>query len=356
MVLTTWKGFSVYDVSDPAAPQRVAQRDVGPHLFNEQPQTNGEILLVSSDAGYRGTLLEPAASGGGVLDIYDVTDPGDPQRIGRYRSQTYDHLWTCVLDCRYAYSGFGTIVDLSDPTAPRRVGAWTEAGNPAPSVYHHIKEVAPGIVLTGSVPMWLLDARTNPTQPTQLAVTDVAVTKPTTMSLTRLHPHSIPARVTWPGAAAPDGELPTGDRLTVMTMETPFTGPCSEESGEVVSLDTAGWDTAGTFTPIDRYRLSTNGVYADGRPPYNAVGCGAYGLATHPDWGDEAGRLAAVTFFEHGLRLLRIDDEGRLTEVGGYLPHAGNSTAVQWLTDDLIYVVDLHRGVDIFRVDVDAAS
>ena len=30
-------------------------------------------------------------------------------------------MWTCVLDCAYAYGATGTILDLSDPTSPGEV-------------------------------------------------------------------------------------------------------------------------------------------------------------------------------------------------------------------------------------------
>jgi hypothetical protein len=344
LYLTTWKGFSIYDVSDPAAPRRLVTRDVGPHLYNEQPQTNGEILLLSSDMSYGGALFGDAVSGGNALDVYDVSDPADPRRIARFRPHQWDHLWTCVLDCTYAYSATGTILDLTDPADPQRVGRWTDAAAPSPRAFHHVLEVAPGIVLSGSVPLWLLDARDDPTSPVLLAETELAVTRPATM---HLNPHSLPARVAWPSATAEPGAAPQGDRYAVVPMETPFTGPCSDASGEVVLLDTADWWEHGAFRPVDRYRITTNGVFADGKPPHNVIGCGAYGLDTHPGWGAD-GRVAAVTFFEHGLRLLAVED-GAFEDVAGFLPNGGNSMAVRWLTDELLYVVDLHRGIDILR-------
>lgn len=344
LYVTTWRSFSIYDISDPRAPQRLATEPLVAATFGEEPQTNGEILLISRD-----TQWTPGSGPhriGGLLDIYDVSDKADPEHLGTYESTRFDHLWTCVLDCAYAYSATGTIVDLTDPAAPAEVGDWSAA---APyDGWHHIAEVAPGLVLTGTSPMFLLDATEDPSAPTVLAEIEVPVTDPDlTLSA---NAHALPARVDWPAQAT--------DRYAIVSMETPFNGPCHErsganESGEVLTFDTDDWEDTGTFAHVDRFQLAGNGTYTDGNAPYNVFGCSAYGMSTHPDWGDES-RLSAVTFFEHGVRLLDVDDEGALHEVGGFIPAAGNSAAVRWLDDDTIAVIDLHRGIDLLGIDRDA--
>lgn len=57
-----------------------------------------------------------------------------------------------------------------------------------------------------------------------------------------------------------------------------------------------------------------------------------------------------MTWFEHGTRLLRIDDAGAISEIGGFIPHGVISAAPVWVSDDILYVVDLVRGIDILRV------
>ena len=339
LYVTTWRSFSIYDVSDPANPERLSTTPLGPYMYSEQPQTNGEILLLSNDLQWSPAINDvPMVGGvepvGADLDIYDVRDKSAPKLIGSYQSTQRDHLWTCVLDCAYAYSAFGTIVDLSDPANPTPVGDWTQAQRPR--LFHHVTEVEPGVVLTGSVPMLLLDAREDPLRPTVLASTSPETTKPPR----GLTPESIPARVRWPRE--------TRDRFALVSMETPFSTQCSDQSGPVLTFDTTRWDETGTFTPAGRYQITENGTYPDGKSPYNALGCSSYGLAAHPQFAD--GGLAAVSFFEHGTRVLHVDDQGQLHEIGGFLPAGGNATAPVWLSDELLYVVDLHRGIDILRV------
>jgi hypothetical protein len=346
LYVTAFRSFSVYDVSDPTDPQHLHTEPLVVGVFNEEPQTNGAILLLSRDTRWLpppgmvpGVDGWAAGLGGAVLDIYDVTDPADPQLLAQHHSEGVDHLWTCVLDCAYAYSATGTILDLRDPVNPTQVGDWSRA---APyRGWHHIAEVAPGIVLTGSLPLHLLDATEDPAAPTLLASTEPATTNPDTVMGME---ESLPARVAWPGA--------TENRFAVASMETPFKGECSQESGDVQTFDTTGWQGTETFELVDRYQISENGLFVDGRPPANTFGCSAYGMDVHPGFA-HAGGLVGVTFFEHGLRVLDVDHRGMIREIAGFLPHAGNSVRPLWVSEDVVYVVDLHRGIDILRVSAD---
>jgi hypothetical protein len=339
LFVTSWRTFSVYDVSDPLDPRHLWSRDPAPSLYNEQPQANGKILLVSRDARYApnaGPFTD--GPGGGVLEIWDVRDRERPSQVGVYTSTQRDHLWACVLDCSYAYSASGTILDLADPTSPKVVGNWATHAPYRPLRFHHIAEVAPGIVLTGSLPMHVLDARTNPASPTPLASVEPETTVPNAGVMMA---ESLPGRVAWPSAL--------NGRVAMTTMETPFSGPCDEESGDFQTFLTPGWRDSGTFRPADSYDLRENGVYVDGRPPANALGCSAYGLDVHPRFSQNGGAVA-LTFFEHGVRVLDIDAQGRISERGGFLPLAGNAARPIWVTDDILYAIDLHRGIDILRV------
>lgn len=335
LYVSSWRSFSIYDTSNAAAPQRLSTTPLGPALYNEQPQTNGEILLLSLDAQYL-PRAPGAPAAGGVLEIWDVRDKTAPKRIGQYLSTMRDHLWTCLADCTYAYSAFGTIVDLRDPASPTKVGDWRSAAGVVPRLMHHIDEVAPGRVLVGSVPMFLLDT-TDPLAPRRIATVTPPTTKP---EVNALIAESIPARVRWPQSAQ--------DRFSVVSMETPFTGPCSGESGKLHTFDTTAWEETGTFSLVDSYQIDSNGLFLDGRPPYNAIGCGSYGLSLHPSFAD--GGMASVVFFEHGMRLLDVTSDGALEEIGGFLPHGGVSAVPLWITNDIVYVMDLHRGIDILRV------
>lgn len=339
LYVSSWRSFSIYDVSEPLVPRRLSTVGLGPALYNEQPQTNGDILLLSLDLSWGPSVpgAPPGAPAGGrVLEIYDVSDKSDPQHIGRYTSAQWDHLWTCLDDCRYAYSAYGTILDLTDPTNPQRIGDWRDRAGANPRLLHHITEVAPGRVMVGSVPMFLLDT-TDPAQPRVLATAAPPTTAP---PFGLLVPESIPARVRWP--------QDTEDRFTLVTMETPFSSRCDDQSGKVHTFDTTDWDETGTFELVDTFQIDTNGTPNEGLAAHNVMGCGAYGSDVHPEF-DDGGRTAVV-FFEHGLRLLDIDGEGTISEVGGFLGHGGNSVAPIWVTDEILYSLDLHRGIDVLHV------
>ena len=349
LYVTTWRSFSIYDVSDPLAPRHLSTRQLGPSLYNEQPQTNGEILLISRDARYAPAVPGlPPGTNGGALEIYDVRDADNPQRIGVYVTPPgqRDHLWTCVFDCAYAYSASGTILDLRDPTAPRVVGNWSQQAPYRPQRFHHVIEVAPGIVMTGSLPSYVLDARVDPTAPTVLASVEPKTAAPMPGAvmpspLPKPMEESLPARVDWPGA--------TKGRLALISMETPFSGPCTEESGDFQTFLTTGWRQSGTFKAADSYDLRKNGTFTDGRPPANLLGCSSYGMDVHPRFA-QAGGSVALSFFEHGIRVLGVDARGQISERAGFLPHAGNSARPVWVTDEILYVIDLHRGIDVLRV------
>ncbi|MBW3657501.1 MAG: hypothetical protein KY457_02610 [Actinobacteria bacterium] len=362
LYVTAWHSFSIYDVSDPTSPDQLSVTPLGPSLFNEQPQTNGEILLISRDAGYTPVTDADTPREGAVLEIWDVRDPYAPERLAEYHTRMAgrvlpgvplqrterDHLWTCVLDCTYAYSAFGTILDLRDPANPEYVGRWTDVAPPKQGGrMHHIGEVEPGVLMVGSLPMYVLDAREDPTRPQVLASfhpdTTLAGNLVDPIPFHYKNPETLPARSAWPGGL-------TG-RLAVVSMETPLEGQCNPRAGDVHVYRAEGWRGTGepSFERTDRYVLDTNGTYTDGAPPYNVWGCSAYGLDAHPDFG-QAGGLAAVAFFEHGVRILAVDARGAISEHGGFVPIGGVSATPRWLSDDLLYVADIHRGIDILRV------
>jgi hypothetical protein len=331
LVATSWTAFSLYEISDPLAPELLSITPLGAHFINERPQIGDGWLAVNNDVV-------------GELSIYDIADPTAPSLLATLSYPGYGHQWTCVLDCAYLYANNGLIVSMADPAAPAIVASWYDVLEEAPRATHGINEVAPGLVLTGTLPVHLLDARVDPERPALVASNDV----PTTSAHAPYvflgpPPESFGADATWPL----DG---SGDHALV-SMETPFSGACNEESGEVLSLDmSAVFDAEDPQMPVvDRYQIADNGLPSDGLAPANLVGCSPYVMATHP--GFESTGWVATAFMEHGVRLLHVGESGELTEAGGYVPHAGASAAPLWLDEEVLYVLDFNRGIDILRVD-----
>lgn len=329
------RSFSIYDVRQPENPQLVSFRAT-PNILNEHPATNGKILLLSQDAfGFAR-----------ILQVWDVRDKANPTLLSSFVSGAPggDHTWACVRDCTFAYGSSGSIVDLRDPTSPQRVGNWRtllaevppppgQTSSPPPR-FHGIDEVAPGIVLTASEPTLAIDARPDPANPTLLGY----VWPP--MTIAGAGRRSIPSYAHWP--------LKATERFALETIETPFSGPCTAGSGGLVTYDTADSQETGELTLVDEYRITENGTFSDGYPPANAVGCSAFGLAESPDW--ESDRLVAVAWLEHGVRLLHVALDGTITEVAGFMAHGTEASFLDWGTRRILYVADLTRGLDVYRI------
>jgi hypothetical protein len=104
--------FEVYDISNPAAPSRVANLVVGEDLRS---------VAVAGDYAY-------AASATSGLVIFDIGDPLNPVIEGSYA--TTDDAQVIAIAGDYAflgegyYSGEFEIVDISDPATPTLVGAY----------------------------------------------------------------------------------------------------------------------------------------------------------------------------------------------------------------------------------------
>lgn len=342
LVVTTWRSFSLYDVSSPLAPQLLFVALLPGELLNEEPQTNGEILLLSRDQSPEGSL-----------DIWDISDPVNSHPVASWSPPLREHIWTCVLDCRFAYgSSNGQIVDLSQPEVPVVVGNWMDVA-PVERT-HAIDEVAPGIVMTGSVPLYVLDARSDPVNPQVLAVAEPQTDG---RSAFLIAPESAqPASVGWP--RVPRGQPAEGraatpeafDRFALVSTETPFSGNCDEHAGGFATFDTRGWEETGAFDPVDDYRITSNGPPSEGSALVNVVGCSAFGLAAHPHYRSDH-RVTAVAWMEHGVRLLSVDADGLITEIGGFVPIGGTAAQPVWVDEETLYVIDLQRGIDILRYE-----
>ena len=130
--------------------------------------------------------------------------------------------------------------------------------------------------------------------------------------------------------------------------ESPFTGPCTENSAPFMTWDTSQWRKKRTFNLIDSYQVE-NGTYQDGNPAHNTVGCSASYADPHSSF--KNGGVVATGFWDHGTRFLRIDRKGQIREVGVFLPHAGITAASYWITRRIVYGVDLTHGIDILRYE-----
>ena len=316
MVITSWRSFSIYDINDPVNPVRISTTPFGFRFENEDVATNGEIMLFSEELGPNPGTLH-------VWNIEDVTNPVEVATVPGAGQHTTD----CLLDCTWAYGSDGAITDLRDPENPKLLSEKWGDDMPAGNNGHDVNEVAPGLVLTSTNPMMVLDARNDPAHPELLAVSE-----------------QMPAFVhsnDWARNAKDRWALSTGETWT------PGNTTCSEADAGLTTWDTSGWRETHTLRKVDTVVMK-NGTYADGNPPVNApFGCSSHWFETHPDFRD--GGLVVGGWYNHGTRLHKVDANGKITEVGYFLPHAGGTSGAYWVTKRVIYAVDYQRGLDVLK-------
>ena len=312
MVVTSWKSFSIYDISDPVAPTLVGSPvPFGFKFENEDVATNGRIMIFSEELP------------GDVLHVWDIQSLDNPVEIAA-ADGLGGHTASCILDCKYVISSDGHIIDLRRPDQPKEIGDWrTDLPGKSP---HDVSEVAPGLVLTSTRPTMLLDFNKNPAAPTLLAIGDEEEF---------VHSNK------WPRKAK--------DRWALVGGETVLTGAqfCTEDSATFNVVDTKDWKKTKKFKTVDRFEY-TNGAYVDGNPPVGAFGCTPHWFEAHPTWKD--GGVVALGGYEAGTKFLTVAKKtGKIKEVGWFVPFAGATSAAYWRTNEIVYNIDYQRGIDILR-------
>ena len=314
----------VFDVSDPLDPQMIGQVLMPQEwqFSREDLDGNGEILVVPNTVSASNDG-NPTPSANAVY-IIDVEDKTNPQIISKVVGAA-QHTFSCVLDCTWAYGSSGNIIDLRDPAKPKLVeekwGDDTIAGNSG----HDVEEVAPGIVMTATQPMMLLDARKDPRNPKLIAVAE------------RNEDGRYMHGTQWPHNMK--------DRFLLAASETTMNGRCSESSGSFMTWDASKWKKTKTFRMIDEYRV-VNGMIVDGNPVAQR-NCTAHWIEEHPDF--KNGGYVAAGFYDHGTRFFEVTSKGKIKEAGYFMAWAGQASAAYWITDEIVYTVDYNRGLDILR-------
>lgn len=297
-------------------------------LSREDLDGNDKVIVVPNQvtASADGT---PRA-GSNALYIIDVEDKSNPQIIGTLPGAG-SHTSSCILDCKYVYNSNGQIIDIRDPANPVLADTKWGDGKPAQSA-HDVEEIAPGIVLTSSNPLTLLDARKNPLKPKLLAasgpITDVSV-----MHSTR-----------WANGGT--------DKFFVAGSEQNFVARCgATTNGHMMTISAGNWKKTHTLGPVIDRHYETNGTYVDGKPAVNQGGCSSHWLELHPTF--DNGGIVAHSRFEHGVRIMDINSKGKISEAGFFMPWAGMSGAAYWVTDRVVYSLDYNRGIDVIKYNGD---
>ncbi|MBC7921430.1 MAG: hypothetical protein H7Z75_10130 [Ferruginibacter sp.] len=131
------RGWSIVDVTDPAAP-RVVKFVPGPdNTFTGQMELAGNTMVTGLEKilpGFGGDSTKTYQEG--VL-IWDISDPVNPRQVGHYRTGGTGTHRNFYAGGRYLHLAAGmpgyqgniyVVVDISDPTKPVEAGRWWVPG------------------------------------------------------------------------------------------------------------------------------------------------------------------------------------------------------------------------------------
>jgi hypothetical protein len=314
LYVTTWRSFSIYNVSKPKSPELESITPFEFKFENEDVATNGKILIFSEE------LPNPA------IHIWDVRDKANPEKLATLEGAG-QHTMSCVYDCKWLYGSDGAIVDLRKPSKPKLMpGSW--GAKASTDNGHDVVEVKPGFILTATDPIQLLDARKNPAKPKMRALA-----KPMNEFV-----HS----VRWPRKMKDKFVLAVGETWVPVA-----DAQCGDGTAGFSTWNGSNWKKTHSFQMIDIYR-PTAGNYMNGRPAVNApFGCSTHWFQEHPTF--KNGGIVAAGFYNHGTRFLKVTKKGKISEVGWFMPNGGGTSGAYWRTKRIVYSIDYQRGFDVLK-------
>ena len=375
-------GLSIYDTTTPERPALLGHLPL-PHFENEDVSV--------SDDGRRVLLTADFLVYGFLTYVIDASTPETP--IVEHVMTHGAHTITCVLaDCSWVYTSESATYHIDAPGGPKvydgSEGWETKVREQLPpgvewrqGAHDHNRD-AGGLIITDTVPRLVLDV-TDQGTPLDPDVVAWSTDDHSQGSVAYQHNNMRPDADLWEprSPAVGGGDLRPGE-LLLSNGETNFTtvpfyssnpvqdgvstAPCGDYNGPFATWNMANFDQASSIRPIEVFRPVTSNVdevaagepanrpYMDGNPQLNASGCSGHWF-DHLG-ADEAGDiLVAASWYEHGTRILEVKaSTGAIREVGFYQPVAGSAWASYWINDEIVYTVDVARGIDILRFDRDA--
>lgn len=367
-VMTSLRGVSAYDVSAPELPVLVSHLPL-PHIQNEDVDLTDDILLIAVDPAFSAS----AAGGLYVVDLSGLpgpmtfahvnpltgnrfrgtwTDPAD----GRTFQYTGGHTVSCIRDdCSWAYAtGPGGsssrlyAIDLRDPSEPVLARSWiSDVGST-----HDLQMDATGLAwMVGSRGFVALDT-TDPLNP-------VIVTRHDPGEVGYHHNSWRPRADEWVPRSSGDDDpaLRPGEKLLIT--EENWLQPMCDGQGQFATASLVNFDRSdGDGAPptsvrvLDRWTTELNGLppgtLTDGNN-LATVTCSAH-------YFDERDDLVAIAWYNQGLRLLDVSDPGDIRQVGYFIGPGTEAFDARWVSDDIVYSIDIQRGIDVLRVTADTTA
>jgi LVIVD repeat len=336
-----WGGITVLDISKADSPTPAGALPL-PHFENEDVDLCGDVLLVVNDRATRDL--------GAIMYVIDISTPTQPAveavlPLGLTGSgRGSGHIANFVKpDCSQAWVDGGDhveVVDLTDPTAPRSVGKFASAAadSDAFRVSHDTELDSTGTVWNvggGGAAAYKLT--TSPLNPQLVATTGEAGRNPSPYNDFILHNSQRRGKT-----------LLVTEEDYIDTDEVP-PGGCRGQ-GKFETWDTSNMKS-GQLTPQDTWETELNGMFTGGAVDSKApvtVNCSSH-------WFDAKDNVAAVGWYEQGVRFLSYRNPTDIQQVGYYIPANGSTWAAYWSPTDpngeIVYTADAYRGIDVLRID-----
>lgn len=382
MVLTSDKGLLTYDVTDPLAPRLLGALPLagdgneGMDLVERGEKTYALIGANIALAAIRGTQPEVITSNKHLL-VADVSDPAAPRLVASLALPTRTHTVSCATPaCPYAYSdgragGAISIVDLTDPTAPKVAGTYKSV---VPSGHDQDVDEAGILWHVGKEGSVALDV-SDPTAPVQLNSTDARGKDSTDYAgkpwNNFIHHNSYrPDAESFDDTGGDSGEpsIDNGNVLLVTEEDYVHTNSprCGDYEGsfqtwhvpwldaeryaELNPKNTAG---GGTITPLDRWNteLLDSGI---------TTPAGAFCSAHYFDY--LPGGFVAQGWYQQGTRILDVRNPRDIKQVGYWFTGATEAWAAYWVPkrfakgETIVYTADHVRGIDVLRVTLPGSN
>ncbi len=387
--LSSLDSLSVFDISRPASP--VLKGTVDNLVFENEAMNYGErttrdgtlqqFVLVGVDLN-QASSSDPQhvnVDDGAELVIVDVSNPSRPHIRSRVKATSSTHTVACVREtaCNYVYSagnrGTFSIFDLRNLDKPVEVdsnpdvagiqGFTSPALDPAPlngfrngAGHKWNFDVTDRAFHTGAAGTAAFDV-SNPRRP-QLLTTTNAAGNPQDASQDQgynnfihhnaFHPRSQSFK---PGTAP---SLQNGNVLLI-TEEDYLETDCSK-AGSFQTWKIGSFNKPDAITPLDKVELADLGGATEVVLPQQ-VFCSAHWFDYHPKG------ITAVAYYGGGVRLVDVRDPENIKSYG-YANGGGQVWDSYWVPQrsdtgraliqktNILYSVDLVRGLDVFRVSL----
>src|SRR5215210_2354377 len=336
-----WAGITVLDIAQADAPTVAGVLPL-PHFENEDVDLCGSTLLVVND--------REAKDLGAIMYVISLADPTHPfvtavLPLGLTGSgRGSGHIANFVKpDCSQAWLDGGDhveVVDLSVPAAPRSLGKFESAASQSDNfkVSHDTERDSTGTLWNvgggGAAAYRLTD---DPLAPKLLGSTGAAGANPSPYNDFILHNSQRRGKT-----------LLITEEDYIETDEVPPGGCRGQGKFET-------WDLSrlnrGAITPLGTWETELNGRFTSGAVDSKApvtVNCSSH-------WFDAKAGVAAVGWYEQGVRFLDYRTPTDIAQVGYYIPANGSTWAAYWSPTDpngeIVYTADAYRGVDVLRID-----